>query len=219
MPTISVSGIGPTASGTSHSVTVTAPTSSQLLVVFVMGNSGPSLNSSVTDDGGGTWTFDVGTTLNFGFYRRSGGSTSGSIVVSWTTSGTDVCWGAAFYLSGVATTSPVDATSAFSSSGFTTTPSVTITTNTNNCAILGQIYRTGGGTPTLTPTSPAQLYQDSTYTSTHLLYVEDAGTAGSETLEGTWSVGSGQERFGVAYKASSSSAAKPAMHYARLRTA
>lgn len=205
MPSLSVVAVANTSFGTSHNRSVTAPAANEVLVLYLANNTGSTINSSLTDSGGGTWTFDVGTATNFGFYRRSGGSTSGSITVSWTTSSGDVCWGAAFYLSGVATTSPVDATSAFSTFGFTTTPSVSITTNSSNCLVLAQIYKAGGATPTLTPTAPAQLYQDATYTSTHHLYLTDAGAAGAKTLAGTWADGAGGERFAVAYKAATAS--------------
>lgn len=192
-----------TAYATTHSRTISAPGPLQTLVFFINNNTFPGITiSNLTDTGGGTWILDaVYMDPTFGFYRRVGGSTTGNITISWTSSNLLAPLCRTFYLTGASQTLTVDSTTN-GSFGYTSAVAAAITTNSNNALILAAINRGGGGTsyvvtPTSAGTERLNVINDGTLL--QFLLQRNAGTAGSKTLTGTWTPSGGYVTI-IAYR-------------------
>lgn len=222
MPTIVTTTRADSTFSGSGTYTITGVTSGNtVLVIFEI----PTANTpliSVTDNQSNTYTEDLTATSAGGnalYFYRASNVTNGptSVTIDWT--GNALVTANIFEVSGLTNTSPVDATVAdttnFSS---TTTPSQSITTTTDNAAVLAMLTLTSG--TTITPDSGWSALPSSGSNFNFILYDNDVGAAGSKTVGGTL----GATRLGrwtiAAYKAAATATAvKPAMHYARLRTA
>lgn len=192
-----------TAYSTTHSLTIPAPGPLQTLVFFIANNTFPTVTiSTITDTGGGTWVLDAAFNYaTFGFYRRIGGSTTGNITVSWTSSDLLVGQVRTFYLTGVSQNLVVDSTYS-GSFGFTSNITTGITTTSNNALIIAAIGRGGAGSSYVITTTSAgteRLNLGSDSALTQLLIKRNAGTAGPTTLSGTWEASAGTLTI-VAYR-------------------
>jgi hypothetical protein len=206
----------------SGTYTITGVTSGNTLVVIFEIASGNTPIISVTDNQSNTYTEDLTATGALGnsnyFYRASNITNAPtSVTIDWT--GNALVTANIFEVSGLANTSPVDATVADTSNfSSTTTPSKSITTTTDNAAVFAWLTLANGAT--LTPDAGWSALPSSGSDFDFILYDNDVGAAGSKTVGGTLGSSLAGRWTIVAYKAASTATAvKPAMHYARLRTA
>lgn len=221
MPTVVNSYRSTSAFGGSGTYTITGVTSGNtLLVMFNLSTSNQPI-VSITDSQSGTYTEDLTFTGpngdTFFFYRRSNITNAPtSVTVDWTGNAGMTC--NIFEVSGLDNASPVDATATDTSSTFNSSPSKSITTATGSAAVFG--YLALSVNQTFTPDSGWSALPTSGSEYDFIVYDNDVGAAGSKTVSGTLGASTNWRWGVIAYKAAATStAAKPAMHYARLRTA
>lgn len=222
MPTIVNSYRADSTFAGSGTYTITAVTSGNTVLVMFSLASGNTPIVSVTDSQSNTYTEDFTSTGPNGetvyFYRASNVTNAPtSVTVDWT--GNAIVTANIFEVSGLTNSSPLDATVADASNfTSTSTPSKSITTTADNDAVFARLILLGSRT--ITPDAGWSQLPASGSSFDFVLYDNDVGATGSKTVGGTlgssvagrWSI--------VSYKAAAlSTAAKPAMHYARLRTA
>ena len=208
-----------------RSVTINPVASGNTLIVsFNVADANQGAGVSATDNQGNTYTQDltfVGTNLdNDQYIFRASNITNAPTSVScvFGASNTIITFDI-LEVSGLDNASPVDATVADTTSSFTTTPSKSITANTANCLIFA-ILSLSNSTTFTADAGYSQLPDTATSDFGFFVWDNDAGAAGSKTVSGTLSSATNCRWGVVAYEAAASStAAKPAMHYARLRTA
>lgn len=222
MPSIVSTTRAASSFGGSGTYTITGVTSGNtVLVIFELYTANTPL-ISVTDNQSNTYTEDLTATSadgnNIYFYRASNITNAPtSVTIDWT--GNAQITANIFEVSGLTNTSPVDATVADTTSfSSTTTPSKSITTTTDNAAVFAML--TMGAGATMTPDSGWSALPSSGTDFSFILYDNDVGVAGSKTVGGTLGTSRGGRWTIAAYKAAATATAvKPAMHYARLRTA